>query len=375
MSDLENIVTKFNVISEKIEKDVATKNEVAELRDLVKALGKEQDRAYLKQRSNRVFGDEAVAREFVDYLAKGIQSGVKSNIARSEEITKAAFNAEGGTANLGSNVIPTSVQPVFTQLLSVGAKARQFHDVLTLNGPMDLPYGDDEVSVAFTDDVTALTEVNNTLKKVNLNPKQLGALYVSSEKILLQSAVPIAEIVATNLVNAAGVFEDTKVLLAANGGTDGGITGYNAHASVPSATVASLSAMTYTDLLDRTTAVHESIVDGEWYMPRETIAQCRKLKDSQNRPLIDIQGQDFYLFGAKVNRWDRIGNPDSASELVALYGNLRKAGTIGVGREMGIQVSDQFLFNKVQLAWRLVYDFSFVIRHPNAVARLKIAAS
>jgi HK97 family phage major capsid protein len=371
MSELENIEKTIKTISDRIEHDFATKSDVKALNDAIASMSRYNA---LKAEKSPFFGDKALAEEFVQYLCKQVNTGVNKGISRGEDFQKTALNAEG-TANQGGNLIPTAVASYVSQLMQVGGIGRQEHDVITLNGPLSINTSTATTAVAFTDDSTELPEGENTFTPVTLTPKQLGAMYVSSEKLLMQSAAPIAELVVKNLVNNALVFEDTKILNGNNESGDGGITGYKSHASVPSDTVASLSALTYEDLIDLTTAVHESIVDGKFYMNRAVLAKVRKMEDDYGRPLVDIQGGTMTLFGAPIKVWNRMDDASAAGELVALYGEPRKAGKIGVSRDMSIAVSDQQYFTKVQLVWRLVYDFGFVLDQPTAVSRLLVGGS
>ena len=172
------------------------------------------------------------------------------------------------------------------------------------------------------------------------------------------------------------MLEDQTVLFADGTATYSSMTGYEDNTSIPVTTVASLSAIDPDDLLDMQQDAFEDVDgNGEYYMHRNVYFALKKLKDLQDRYIFEIEGNSITLGGAKVNIWNRMHDGSNTGDMVVLYGDTRRAGKIGVGRDMSIDVDTSVDFTKGGLCWRLMCDFGFVVPLPGAVSKLRIVST
>lgn len=381
MSDnLEAVVKSVNEITAKLDANYATKSDLAKLADGLKELNRISAENCARNRKHKVFGDEYVAHEFVDFLggiikAKGLDKRV--SIDPSYQLEKATLNVTTTTA--GGYLVPTAVSPILEGLVSLGAKARQFHDVYPLGGPLDIGVADTQAVATYTtNDTTAISETDRTFSKVTLSPKQLGALFRASGKLLNESAVPVASMIVENLAAAAGVLEDQTVLYGDGTATYSSQTGYEDNTSITGTSVASVSALTIDNLLGMQDDISDAVELSEcsYYMPRALIAALRQKKGTANdHYYFDLQTRQFTIGGAPVVEWNRMHSGTNTGDMVALFGNLRKAGKIGVGRQLSIDVDSSVDFAKAGFVWRLLEDFGFVIPNPGAVSKVRIGST
>lgn len=383
MNEIENIVKSIGDLSTKLANETATKTEVAKLGDALKAFENQfaQFQVESEQRKQKalvhpVFGNMDLAKQMVDALQEITSRSTKNAAVKGMPLytEKATLNVT--TAGQGGYLIPTELSNVLLELVTKGGRARGFHRVYdNLVGPIDLPKGTSEAAAAFVaDDTTALAETDKAFTKVTLNPKQVGAIFRASNKLIRNSVLAIATIVANEMTRAAGRLEDNAVLVGDGTATYGSITGYKNATVNTSTNVAALANLTIDHLIDLQTQVHEEIdpENAAYYMGRETIAAIKKLKDTTNRYLVDLQSPTPNINGVPVICWKRMANPTASGALVALYGDLKQAGAIGIGREVAIAASEHVDFTKGGMVWRLLYDFDFLVTQSGAVARIKI---
>ncbi len=380
VNDLNAVVKSIDEIKGKLDSNYATKNDLNKLNDSLKELAKISDENCKQSKKHAVFGNEKVAGEFVEFLGgileeTGINKKVK--VDKGFNVDKATLNVTTTTA--GGYLVPTAVATVLEELVSEGGKARQLHDVLPVAGSLDLGVGDTDAAATYaTNDTTAIGETDRTFSKVTLSPKQMGALFRASGKLLNESAVPIASMIASSLARAAGVLEDQTVLYADGTATYSSQTGYEDNTSIACTSVASVAACTIDDLIALQSAVHESIdpTDSAYYLNRALIVSLRQRKGTTyDQYYLDPQTQQFYIGGVPVVEWKRMHSGTTNGDMIAMYGQPRRAGKIGVGREMSIAVSSEVDFAKAGFVWRLLQDFGFVIPNPGAVAKVRITSS
>jgi HK97 family phage major capsid protein len=385
IAEVEVMNKKLDDLSTKFESNYATKKDIEETRDLVKAIGKERAKWEMSQKKHNVFGDMQTAQEFVDYLGNVVETHPRCkgkdplNIGREITLRKTALDADttANSGNLGNVSVPTSVSNALSILITEYGMARKFHDVIPLRGNLDLDIAtDDAVATYSTNDTTNGSDTNQTLTKVTLSPKQFLAIYRASGKLLYHSALDIASMVGSALVRAAGRLEDDTVWIGDGTSTYASQTGYEDNVSIPMTSVATLSAITIDDLIDlKYKASETSDGDGTYYIARKLRPVLKKLKASTaGTYLIDFQNGQFEIDGTPVQTINRFHDGSTHGDMVVLYGSLRRAGRMGVGRDMAVDLDTSVDFIKAGLVWRLVQDFSFVIPQPTAVAKLRVQA-
>jgi HK97 family phage major capsid protein len=380
MSELNAIVSKIEELGQRIDKDYATKSDLANFASALKAYNVEREKDMLKTKKNRIFGDELVAKEFCGYLENVVASHPKlkardpMNLGREQKlVTKAALDAT--TAGNGANTIPTAVSDQLHILITEFGKARQLHDVIYMAGNIDLPIATDDATAAYsTNDITDGSDTKQTLSKVTLSPKQMLAIYRASGKLLYNSAINVAEMVASALVRAAGRLEDDTCWIADGTSTYGSMTGYSLHASVPEIAVGGISAVTLDNLINLKYEASETVDgDGVFYIARALKPKLKQLKASTAGSYhLQLEGTNIEIDGSPVVIVNRFSDGSTADDMVCLYGDLRKAGKIGVNRDLAVDLDTSVDFIRAGLVWRLVEDFAFAVPNPTAVARLVV---
>lgn len=363
--DINGIAKQIEEVSTKLENDFASKKDLEKVADALSAYEKISQKQALESKKDRVFGDKAVAKEACDYMAgvlakKGLfKDGVFG-------MTKAGLDTVTSTRG-ADDFVPTATADRIEYLLNQGGVARQNATVYSgLRGSLEIPTVTDQVVVAEkTDsDASSFSEVQNTSGTVTLNPRLFGALYRSSLKLVYESSPAVAALIIEQLANAMAVKEDTEAVAA--------IVASSIDKTISASAVASEDVI---DLLDK---VHESVNPSDpnvkYFMNRTTWSQLKKLlKNSEaNNYMIDFEQGQYAINGVPVVLWHRV--PSFADSAIAddcpvLYGDMRKAVAIGIGRDMQVDIDfGGTNFDKGQAAWRLMEDYDVEVVQPGALA-------
>lgn len=396
MSELDNLQNALKVLGDKIESDTASKAEVkkfgqglADLEKIVTSLKSKE-----KTDEPTIFADKAQAEEFITCMKGAI---ARSNKQHDPSMGSSPFYVNKtagdpltttGTA-AGIELVPTATSNLFSMLLKQGSVARRISTVYSgVHGNIDLPKRNGTSTAVFTAaDDTAVTPTQFGTAKLTLSPKQISVLSAVSDKLLYASAVPVANVVAIDLIEQAGVLEDTAVLIGDGSADYGSITGIKTASNVGSVTLTAANfADSYNDyaqtstlidaLLDLQKNVHESVIyngTGEYYLSLPCYVEVHKQKSAQGEYQIDPQSGTFKLGGYNVNVWHRMSTTVNAGSFVAMYGDMKKANVIATGRDMSLSVSTDYGFNKNQTYFRLSYDFQSGLIQPSALARVVLS--
>jgi len=368
MPELDNILKDIKSIGEKIEKAEETyvsKATFEKMADALKAYEVASERSSLENKTDRIFGNKAVARDFCDYLGYKLEKAGHSTKGGAFERTKATEGLSVATANEGAEYVPTSVATQIEYLLSQGGISRQIHTVFGgLIGSLDIPQVTDEFDDIKND--TSDGEVTggvgkNATASVTLNPTQFRAIYHSSLKLIRNSSPAIAELIIAQLVGAMAKKEDAQTIVA-----------YKASSIDKTITNTAVTAANLIDLIDK---VHESVnpEDAMYLMNRATFVAAKKLlvNSEANNFVFDLTAGVSSLNGVPIKIWHRLDSFGVASNLVVLYGNFKKCGAVGTGRDMEITIDTGGENHRMaRAAWRLLSDFEFKIMNAGAVAAI-----
>lgn len=365
--DVQGIAKQIDEVSQKLENDYASKRDLEKVSDALSHFEKISQKQALANKTDRVFGDKAVAKECVDYLG-----GVLMNKGLFREgafgLTKAGLDTVTSTA--GPEFVPTATASRIEYLLSQGGVARQRATVYSgLRGSLEIPTVTDEVvtSEKTDSDASSFSVVENTTGTVTLNPRLFGALYRSSLKLVYESSPAVAGLIVEQLANAQAVKEDNEVIAA-----------LVASSIDKTISATSVAADDIIDLLDK---VHESVnpADPEvaYYMNRTTWSQIKKLlKNSEaNNYMVDFEQGAYAINGVPVVLWHRLpsfGASAVADDFPVLYGNMRKAVAVGIGRDMSIDLDlgGTANFDKGFATWRLIEDFDAEVIQAGAMSAI-----
>lgn len=366
-SEIKGISKQVDDVAKKLEVDYASKNDLKKVAEALSHYEKIQEQKALESKVDRVFGDKAVAKEAVDFLG-GVLA--KKGLFRDGAfgLTKAGLDSVTSTA--GPDFVPSATADRIEYLLSQGGVARKYATIYGgLQGSLEIPTVTDEVAVAVkTDsDASSFSSVANTTGTVTLTPRLFGALYRASLKLIYESSPSVAGLIITQLSNAMSVKEDSEVVAALK-------------ASSIDQTVKG-TAIDPDDLIDLLDKVHESVnpndLDVNYFMNRTTWAALKKaVKASENdNYVIDFQQGAYQINGVPVVLWHRLpsfGTASSPDNMPCLYGSMKKAVAIGLGRTMQIDIDlgGAANFDKGFASWRLMSDFDAEVVQAGALAAI-----
>jgi HK97 family phage major capsid protein len=361
-----------------------TKVTLKKLEDGLSALNKEMDTRRLESKSHRLFGTHAEANAFIDVLRNAV---TRSNLGNVMDIKKSSLYVEKAALNTygtgtGAELVPTATADVISLLLAQGGIARKYATVLNgVSEKIVLPVRSGTSTAVFTagggvvkDDVTITPSTAGTAK-VTLSPSQIGVLSQVSEKLLYMSAINIAEFIAMDQIEQAGVLEDNSVIKGDGTATYNGITGLNTLGGVPTTTLANASFTNFDQVIGLPGKVHESVYqspNAKYYVSGAIMSAMRAFKNSSYY-YFDPSTAGFQIAGYPVVIWHRLDNTIATGKTVVMFGDLSKAAVIGVGRDMNIVVDHSFAFGSAQASFRLLYDFDCQFIQPTAMARLTLS--
>lgn len=362
--DVDGIAKSINEVSMKLENDYATKKDLENVADALKAYDKIEEKRALASKKDRIFGDKAVAKEFCDYMGGVLAS---KGLFREGALGLTKAGLDSVTANAGAtDFIPEATASRIEYLLSQGGTARKYATVYSgLRGSLELPTVTDEVVVAEKTDSDASTfsAVNNATSTVVLTPRLFGALYKASLKLIYESSPSVAALIVEQLSNAMIVKEDSEAIAAIKASSiDRSITN---------------TAVSSTDIINLLDKVHESVNPSEgtnYFMNRTTwVALKSALKNSEaNNYMIDFEQGGYSINGVPVVLWHRMpsfGTASTPDNLPIIYGDFHKAVAIGTGRTMQIDIDlGGDAFNQGMANWRLMSDFDVEVVQAGALA-------
>lgn len=360
------------------------KSAVKKLEDQFAGLNKAMDDQRLATKSHRLFGTHKEAGVFIDVLRKAVGNSRLPDVMKDYQksglyVEKSALNTYG--TGTGAELVPTATSDTLSLLLSQGSVARKYAKVLTgVNEKVVLPVRNGTSTAAFTaaagvikDDVTIGATTLQT-SKLTLSPSQIGILSQVSEKLLYMSAINIAEYIAIDMIEQAGVLEDNCVIKGDGTSAFNGITGLNTLGGVGNTNLAFASFTSLDQILALPSKVHESVYaspTARYFMSGAILSTIRGFKNSSFYYLDPTTGE-FTIGGYPVSIWHRMDNTVAATKVPVMFGDLGKACVIGVGRDMNIVVDHSFAFGSAQASFRLLYDFDAQFVQPSAMARLSL---
>jgi HK97 family phage major capsid protein len=220
--------------------------------------------------------------------------------------------------------------------------------------------------VTWTAENAAKSTTTAHFNEATLTVKKMAAImYISDELVEDSTSIDIVQFIVKLFSEAIGTEED-RVITAGNGTTEP--TGYNV-ASGPGTRTCSgnLSFDNLTDLeYDLPAKYHRN---AKWYMHRNNIRECRKLKDSQNRPLwADPVSASLSptLHGYPVIE------DNNLPESTIVFGDLKQAYWLGDRKSLTVKVTQdtETAFVHDQTAVRVVSRIAGNVVNPFAIKKL-----
>lgn len=256
--------------------------------------------------------------DYVDDQSAGAMPDVRGGGAAGRSTEFAAWLRTGdvtylraagaSTGAAGGYTVPQGFRAKITETLKAYGGVRRLAEVITTDDGATLPWptNDDTSNVG-----AILTEnTQATEQDVTFGQKQLTAYTYTSKivrcslQLAQDSATDIESWLARKLGQRIGRAQAAHFISGTGAGQPQGLI----TAATVGKTAASPTAFTYDELIDLMASVDAAyLVDGEpgvgWIMNQTTWAAVRKLKDSQNRPLVEPNlqtGKPTNLLGYEV---------------------------------------------------------------------------
>lgn len=259
-----------------------------------------------------------------------------------------AESRDVATANMtiGDNgaVIPTSIARKIIETVKNISPIFQLSDQYSVKGSLVFPKYTEvssAVTVAYAAEFTALTSKVGKFTSVTLSGNLAGALAKISKSLINNAEFDIVSYVIGKLAEAIAIFMEAELLKGT--GATGHMTGVLTTSGI-SVTAAAATAISADDLIKLQMKVNQRYRGkGVWIMSTQTLEAIRKLKDGDQRYLLnpDIRdGFNYRLLGCPVYESDAMENI-AASKKTVVFGDFSG---LGVNIRPGVEL--QLLLEK-----------------------------
>lgn len=227
---------------------------------------------------------------------------------------------------MGNNgaIIPTSIAnriiTTIRDICPIFSKATMYHVNGTLKVPVWGKANDTHgITVGYQEEFTELTADSGKFTSIDLTGYLAGALVLIGRSVANNAQVDVVSFVVTEMAKEIAAFLEKELLIGTSGKTQGALDTTNV------VTAASQTAITADELISLQASVKQAYqADACWIMSPTTFTALRKLKDGNNRYLLqdDFTSEFPYrLLGKPVYVSDNM--PEAAASAKAvLYGDL-----------------------------------------------------
>ena len=238
--ELENISKAMGDLTTKLESGYLSKSEFKfeanKFAETFKAFDNEINKLRKQSQTDPVFGNKSNAQDFVNLLKVANSHTEIAEIRKLSSDKNSSWYVEKDlnsyTSGAGIDTIPTATADVLSLLIKQYGLSRRYATVWNdVHGNLALPKRNGTSSAVFTvaastnEDDASVTPSAYGTAKLSLTPQQISILSLVSDKLLFQSAVNIAEYVAIDMAEQAGILEDNTTIYGDGTTTYGGNTG------------------------------------------------------------------------------------------------------------------------------------------------------
>ena len=318
--------TQFSNLDEKVKAIDSTIIKLERARDLKLNVTSKEKKEELKT-------EEQEERAFERYIRAVCAGEPYQERAGEQNITM---------GNNGAVIPETIANRIITKVKDISpifAKATIYNVKGTLKIPKwGLANSTHDITVSYQEEFTDITADAGKFSSIDLSGYLAGALVLIGKSVANNAAVDVVGFVVTEMAKKIGEFLERELLI----GTDGKASG--ALSSENKKTTAAAGVITADELVDLQSMVKQVFQkDACWIMNTETFTAVRKLKDANNRYLLqdDITEEFPYrLLGKPVYLSDNMPKIAAGAKTI-LYGDLS-----GLSVNMRENISIQVLLEK-----------------------------
>jgi len=272
--------------------------------------------------------------------------GLKNNDREMVRQTQGEWKKKNADPMLevGSVLVPTITEARILELLPTFGQARQFMDVMPMNGnPITIPK--EGTLPAWTWGIgenTSISSTKPTVGSLSWTPKKGGTIVVLSSELFNDANVQIGNYIIRKIVQAKGTGEDSQFFCGGGSPFTGVFSTANTFGSSLATATVDPNSIAYLDLLNCTTGVDQNYLQGAgWFMHRTILPYIWGLKDQIGHPIFEpaMGDRPMTLLGFPVHLIENAptytfakSNPGTP---FILHGNLINT---TIGDVMGMQV-------------------------------------
>ena len=304
-----------------------------EIADIDKTIEAEERAA--KAKNTRETGDNGAEQKTQEELEE--RAFVKYVLGAAAGLEERAGELNLTMANNGA-IVPTSIANKIIKKVKDISPILSRATVYYMTGELKVPvYGASsghDVKVAYSDDFTELTADAGKFTSVDLKGYLVGALTLIGRKLKTNAMFNVTDFIVNYMAEEIAAFLEGELLNGTTSKLEGALSTTNEK------TAAAAAAITADELIDLQAKVKQAFQsDACWIMHPETFTAVKKLKDGQNRYLLqdDFTGEFPYrLLGKPVFVSDNMPKIATGAKTV-LYGDMSGL-SVKIAEQLEIEV-------------------------------------
>ena len=308
----------------------AIEKEIADIDKTVEA----EERA-AKAKNTKETGDNGAEQETQEELEE--RAFVKYVLGAAAGLEERAGELNLTMANNGA-IVPTSIANKIIKKVKDISPILSRATVYYMTGELKVPvYGASsghDVKVAYSDDFTELTADAGKFTSVDLKGYLVGALTLIGRKLKTNAMFNVTDFIVNYMAEEIAAFLEGELLNGTTSKMEGALSTTNEK------TAAAAAAITADELIDLQAQVKQAFQsDACWIMHPETFTAVKKLKDGQNRYLLqdDFTGEFPYrVLGKPVFVSDNMPKIATGAKTV-LYGDMSGL-SVKIAEQLEIEV-------------------------------------
>lgn len=304
-----------------------------EIADIDKTIEAEERAA--KAKNTKETSDNGAEQETQEELEE--RAFVKYVLGAAAGLEERAGELNLTMANNGA-IVPTSIANKIIKKVKDISPILSRATVYYMTGELKVPvYGASsghDVKVAYSDDFTELTADAGKFTSVDLKGYLVGALTLIGRKLKTNAMFNVTDFIVNYMAEEIAAFLEGELLNGTTSKMEGALSTTNEK------TAAAAAAITADELIDLQAKVKQAFQsDACWIMHPETFTAVKKLKDGQNRYLLqdDFSGEFPYrLLGKPVFVSDNMPKIATGAKTV-LYGDMSGL-SVKIAEQLEIEV-------------------------------------
>ena len=303
-----------------------------------RAMTEEEQQSFTALEAEIAGIDNTIAAEERAQKAKNTAKPEEKGKATTEELEERAFvryvlgaasglEERAGELNLtqanNGAIVPTTIANKIIKKVRDISPILSKATVYYMSGELKVPvYGASDghdVTVAYSEDFTELTADAGEFTSVDLKGYLIGALTLIGRKLKTNAMFNVADFIVGYMAEQVAYFLEGQLLVGTTGKMEGALATSNVK------TAAAATAITANELIDLQATIKQVFQgDACWIMHPETFTAIKKLKDGNNRYLLqdDFTGEFPYrLLGKPVYVSDNMPKIATGAKAI-LYGDM-----------------------------------------------------